>query len=107
MNGKSGIGYGVYCPSRDTFLGKLGEWYTDVRLAAVYAEPRAAKMAIGRLDHRWPCQVVPIVLTVRGIDLEPLEEKVEPTAETTTKRTAEDRKANGPPTPAKTPAKAA
>lgn len=70
MENVIGIGYVLSCPSRGTFLGKLGTWYTDVRLAQVYAEPRSAKMAAARAEVSFPVAVVPVKMEVRGIDLE-------------------------------------
>lgn len=64
MNDRIGIGYVVYCPERDTFLGKLGAWYSDIRLAGVFAEPSKAKMALNRADTAAPCVVVQVKLTV-------------------------------------------
>lgn len=66
----SGIGYVLYCPATSEWLGKLGEWYSDIRLASVYAEPRAARMARARLGIGLPIAVVPIHMSVRGVDIE-------------------------------------
>lgn len=64
MESVKATAYAVYCPERETFLGKLGQWFTDVRLAAVYSEPNKAKMALNRADTLSPCVVVPVTLTV-------------------------------------------
>lgn len=63
-------GYVIYSQVRSTFLGKLGSWYTDVRLAQVYAEPRSAKMALARSEVSFPAVVVPVKLTVEGRSIE-------------------------------------
>lgn len=60
------IGYAVFSPARKTFLGKLGTWYTDVRMASVYAEPRQASAAMKRAEVSFATVVVPITLSVSG-----------------------------------------
>lgn len=69
MNDRTGIGYGIYCPARGTFLGKLGSWYSDIRLAQLYAEPRAARLAMSRLEHGWPVAVVELHVRCPGTSL--------------------------------------
>ena len=107
MECRTGYGYCIYCPSSDEFLGRLGEFYTDVRLAQVYAEPRAAKAAIARMDHPVRLAVVQIKMEVRGVDLD--KAKAEHAPETPEKK--DDPKPNGTPAtankPKPTPAKAA
>lgn len=83
------IAYTVYAPTRKTFLGKLGSWYSDVRLASVYAEPRAAKMAAKRCEAPFPVQVVEVSLSVTPEAIRSAEEDavrpadpVEPSADT-------------------------
>lgn len=107
MENATGIGYVVYCPARDTYLGRMGEWYTDVRLAQVYAEPRSAKMAIGRLEHGWPVAVVPVTVTVRGIDRETAAQTVGTEAHQTTPAKAPLEAKPEPKQGAKAPARAA
>lgn len=70
MTDTKGIGYVVACPDRGTFLGRLGEWYTDVRLAQVYSEPRTAKSALKRAAVTFDCVVVPATVTVAGKDID-------------------------------------
>lgn len=70
MTDTKGIGYVVACPDRGTYLGRLGEWYTDVRLAQVYSEPRTAKSALKRAAVTFDCVVVPATITVLGKDLD-------------------------------------
>ena len=70
MEDLKAIGYVVYAQTRGTFLGKLGKWYTDVRLASVYAEPRAASAACNRLEVSFPVLTVPATIHVRGHDVE-------------------------------------
>lgn len=70
MESISGIGYVVYNDSREMFLGRMGSWSPDVRLAQVYSEPRAARMAITRLDEPTLTYPVPVVVTVARKHLE-------------------------------------
>jgi hypothetical protein len=70
MEDHKAIGYCVYAPTRGTFLGKLGKWYTDVRLASVYAEPRAASAAVNRSETSFPAVVVPCTILVTGQHIE-------------------------------------
>ncbi len=107
MGSATGIGYVVYCPARETYLGRMGEWYTDVRLAQVYAEPRSAKMAIGRLDYGWPAAVVPVTMTVRCIDLDAAAHAVGTDAHQTTPARAPLEAKPEPKPGAKPPARAA
>lgn len=74
---KNGIGYCVYDPSKDMFLGKLGVWYSDVRLAGVFAEPGKAKAAINRLEgsEKDTAKVREIHLSVKA-DPAPAQESV-------------------------------
>ena len=64
MDAISGIGYVVYSDSRQMFLGRMGSWSPDVRLAQVYTEPRAARMAISRLGEATLTYPVPATITV-------------------------------------------
>lgn len=60
----SGIGYVVWNDSREMFLGRMGAWSPDVRLAQVYSEPRSARMAITRLGESTLTYPVPVSITV-------------------------------------------
>lgn len=48
---KVGISYCVRRTDKPMYLGKMGTWYSDIRLAAVYASPQAARMAAGRISN--------------------------------------------------------
>jgi hypothetical protein len=103
MESKSAIGYVVYSNERDTFLGKLGVWYSDVRLANVYAEPRAARMALNRADPSFACLVIPIRLSVLNTDIA----NAVKDAETAKREFDESEKAENGKQPGKKPAKTA
>lgn len=64
MDTISGIGYVVWNDSREMFLGRMGAWSPDVRLAQVYSEPRSARMAISRLGEPTLTYPVPVTITV-------------------------------------------
>lgn len=70
MDTISGIGYVVWNDSREMFLGRMGSWSPDVRLAQVYAEPRSARMAITRLNEPTLTYPVPVSITVVRKNLE-------------------------------------
>lgn len=73
-NDVTGIGYAVFAPTRGTFLGRVGEWYTDIRLAQVYAEPRAARLAANRLKASFATTVIEVTMTVSGRRIEQAEQ---------------------------------
>ena len=64
MESISGIGYVVWNDAREMFLGRMGSWSPDIRLAQVYAEPRSARMAITRLDEPTLTYPVPVTVSV-------------------------------------------
>lgn len=107
MESVKAIAYGLYAPTRGTYLGKLGSWYSDVRLASVYAEPRAARMAMSRLDVFFPVAIVEIQLSVSSQQLENAAAGVAIPSqpETATPATGEAKPAPKP--PIKAPTKAA
>lgn len=73
-NDVTGIGYAVFAPARGTFLGRVGTWYTDIRLAQVYAEPRAARLAANRLDINFATAIIEVTMMVSGKRIEQAEE---------------------------------
>lgn len=106
MENVKATAYAVYCPERETFLGKLGNWFTDVRLAAIYSEPAKAKMALNRADTLAPCVVVPVTLTV---DAKHVDTAVQVAANAAKKEAEETGKPAGKPvvnTPSKAGARA-
>lgn len=64
MDTKTAIGYAVYCPGKDMFLGRDGAWYSDVRMATVYHSPQPAKLASKRIKATFHRAVVEVRLTV-------------------------------------------
>lgn len=59
---KVGIAYCVRRADKPMYLGRMGGWFSDIRLAAIYASPQSARMAAGRLKGEietdvWEVQV--------------------------------------------------
>lgn len=70
MEGKSAIGYAVVNNENGMFLGRNSAWYSDIRLATIYAEPRAAANAGRRVETSFAKGVVEVHLfaSTAGMD---------------------------------------
>lgn len=70
MDGKSAIGYAVVNTENGMFLGRNSAWFSDIRLATIYSEPRAAANAGRRAETSFTKGVVEVQLFVSNVSMD-------------------------------------
>lgn len=107
MEKVTAIGYAVRSPETGMFLGRNGAWFSDLRLASIFAEPGKAKGALNRNAYHASKVVVEVKMSSEGsVEAIKIADPIKPT-EPETKPVPQPSQ-NGPARPqVKAPAKSA